>query len=287
MNTYSLKKICLIISLFLLTTSCTPTNNSQQQNPTQTIPAATTPTMALNSFFDLIFEEKLQYPEWKAITSTIAIKELPITQNSKRIDVVVVVKLSPEQAEISILQDTQKPLFVDEWREQSGAQVVINGNYFQENYHTAGFLKTNGNVFGEIRSPYDGIFLVANGKAEVRYLKEKPVKNTATIEFGITNFPMLIANGKNLLSGKATEQQRRTAIAQTSEGMLLLIVTKRMSLTLAGLTDFLVHSDLSITNALNLDGGASTGLSIKTTDFDYNIPSFDQVPNVIVINEQS
>jgi exopolysaccharide biosynthesis protein len=70
-------------------------------------------------------------------------------------------------------------------------------------------------------------------------------------------------------------------IAQDTQGRILLLVTPLTGLTLADLSAYLPTTDMSIVNALNLDGGGST--MIYARDNALRLASLDPVPAVLAV----
>jgi hypothetical protein len=75
---------------------------------------------------------------------------------------------------------------------------------------------------------------------------------------------------------------RRTVIAQDRQGRFLFVLAPSGTYTLHQLSRFLVASDLDLELALNLDGGASTGLILA--DPVEGVPPFELLPIVITVH---
>ncbi len=83
---------------------------------------------------------------------------------------------------------------------------------------------------------------------------------------------------------RALARQARTAIAQDRDGRVVIIVCPQGAFTLRGLAIYLLGSNLELDVALNLDGGASTGLSLRLGKERLEIPGLLPVPAVITIS---
>jgi uncharacterized protein YigE (DUF2233 family) len=76
---------------------------------------------------------------------------------------------------------------------------------------------------------------------------------------------------------------RRTIVGQDRAGRIILITTNSLiGMRLADLGAYLASTDLDLLNALNLDGGGSTMMVIKT-GAPQLVPSFDPVPAVLAV----
>ncbi|MBI3361168.1 MAG: phosphodiester glycosidase family protein, partial [Chloroflexi bacterium] len=74
------------------------------------------------------------------------------------------------------------------------------------------------------------------------------------------------------------QHSRRTAIAQTSTGQIVLVIAPHYSLTLVELAARLIDPKLDLAIAVNLDGGSSTGYWAGRGD---NLDSDKPIPAVI------
>ena len=75
-------------------------------------------------------------------------------------------------------------------------------------------------------------------------------------------------------------------VAIDESGHLLLIACGWPAFTLSQLSRWLVDQQLGIVNALNLDGGSSTGLALNTAARSFVIDSLVRVPQVLVIERR-
>ena len=73
-----------------------------------------------------------------------------------------------------------------------------------------------------------------------------------------------------------------TAVALDRRGRFLIILAPWGGLSLSQFTSYLLDSDLDIDVALNLDGGASTGLLLGEPE--EGIPGFTAIPAVITVH---
>jgi uncharacterized protein YigE (DUF2233 family) len=117
---------------------------------------------------------------------------------------------------------------------------------------------------------------------EVRSLVERPYSPTETFDYALQSFPMLVLNGEPAYQTADFDAARRTVIGVDGDGGVLLIFASWGGFTLAELSSYLASADLGLVNALNLDGGTSTGLILA--DPPENIPAFVAVPSVITIS---
>lgn len=230
----------------------------------------------------------INYSEWHQITPGMEIKEFTDSSAAK---IVTAIKIKPENFSFKILQEEDNPVSVNDWRGNENAILVINAVYFDENYLPTGYLLASSGI--EYNTPYymgennyTGAFVVNDdGSPEVRYL---PIQNYGLTELKMINstfqtFPTLITTGGNKAELKSSiSTAKRTVLAQDEDLNIYIFITQTDNFTLAEIRDFIFDLDLEIDTAINLDGGTSSGISIKKDDFSYGLSSF-YVPSVIAV----
>ena len=70
------------------------------------------------------------YPDWYTISDGMQIKEYV---TSDLINEITVIKIDPTQFDFKVLEDSDNPKSVTEWRETQEALLVVNAAYFDEN----------------------------------------------------------------------------------------------------------------------------------------------------------
>lgn len=173
-----------------------------------------------------------------------------------------------------------QPLRLADWQANlPGALGFVNANFFDVNNVPIGLVVSDGAASGITLVNRGGMFSVVDGQPRVRSLIHHPYSGEA-LEQAVQAFPMLVIDRQPVYQETRFDRtSRRTAVAQDSQGRILLISTPLLGLTLNQLAEFLsTAADLDIINALNLDGGGSTLLAAPTG---YNLPSFDPVPVVL------
>jgi uncharacterized protein YigE (DUF2233 family) len=152
-----------------------------------------------------------------------------------------------------------------DWMQQEQATAIINGGYFDQQNNATGLVISNGQVSGASYSGFGGMLSVDyNGVIKLRSLRDQPYNpNNEQLKQATQSSPMLIIGGKRTQFNANAASQRRSIVAIDKQGRLLLIASPASAFSLDELADLLAASDLSIETALNLDGGASTGLYLN------------------------
>lgn len=144
------------------------------------------------------------------------------------------------------------PLTVEEWAKELSATAVFNGAFFDTANRPLGKGVYDGVAF-DTESDYPvSIGVLPSGE----WYMDKGEENTRLYTSGTSTFPLLVENGEVLFTKETQKYGRRTIVAQNEEGWWAVFLTDYPSLFQSA------HSlqSLGFTDAINLDGGPSTGL---------------------------
>jgi uncharacterized protein YigE (DUF2233 family) len=180
------------------------------------------------------------------------------------------------------------PRPVNGWASLLQSLLVVNGGYFSPEDETIGLLISDGRSWGASYGDFAGMFAVtAEEQVSVRWLERSPYDPNEPLREAIQSFPVLIKPGGMMgfpADADDGRPARRTIVGQDRQGRILFIVAPYGYLGLHDLACFLVASDLDLDVALNLDGGNSTGLWLKTDQKTVEVASLTSVPSVISVD---
>jgi uncharacterized protein YigE (DUF2233 family) len=172
----------------------------------------------------------------------------------------------------------REPKTAQEWQHHTGAPVICNGGFYQENFDPAGRILVNGASLGPNRNRHmKGMFL-AEPKKGLEHLPKAvliDLKNPeseammASYEQGIQSFPVLLDPKGQVRVNPSSFYAPRTVIAQDQAGAIYLLVTEKPLFTLFDLGNYLKSLSLGFRFALNLDGGSRTQLLIQVGEHKY------------------
>jgi len=176
------------------------------------------------------------------------------------------------------------PLTLDQWRGTlPDAVAFVNANFFDPQDNALGLVIADGIAYGQSYTDRGGMLQVQNGVPRVRSLLNEPYFGEA-LEQAVQAFPMLVSNGEAAFNNTVGDRaSRRTVAAQDAQGRIILLATPLLGLSLTDLASYLPTTDMGIANALNLDGGGSTMMSISAGATPYSLASLDPVPVVLAI----
>ena len=203
-------------------------------------------------------------------------------------ELLLIMRIDPKRVQLKVRYAPSATQHVRDWLESTQADVVINGGYFDEQNVATALVIVDGVATGKSYSGFGGLFaLRKNGNSttpSLQWLKTKPYRPDPNITDALQGSPMLVYNGRSVpgISDNGA-RNRRSFVAIDKQGRVLLGICQYAQWTLTDLAHYLAEaSDLQIQNALNLDGGASTGLWLRGGPEALLTDSFEKVPMVIV-----
>lgn len=194
----------------------------------------------------------------------------------------LILRLQPQLFHFDVAYSPGEPQSLTSWQAQSGALLVVNGGFFTEENLATGLLISGGQRHGVSYEAFGGMFAVTADGPSLRWLPQQPYNPDEALQAALQAFPMLLTPGG--VPGPSSDdgqRARRTVVAQDNSGRILFLLAMRGHFTLYELSRYLQQSDLDLDMALNLDGGASTGLILA--DPPLFVPPLSLLPAVITV----
>lgn len=228
-------------------------------------------TPQLNTWYSGAPGVEVRYEDWKS--------------SGNNEDTVTIVRFDLHHIKLSVAYQPSQPLSMSEWMQKEHATAIINGGYFDNQNNATALAISNGQSFGTSYNGFGGMLSVDNnGHIDLRSLRQHPYDpNNDQLQQATQSSPMLVLNGKATQFNADAAGSRRSIVAIDKQGRLLFIASPSAAFSLGELEDLLVNSDLSIDRALNLDGGASTGLYLNTKNQQVTIDAFTNLPLVVIV----
>ena len=170
-------------------------------------------------------------------------------------------------------------LEADEWRRRAGAVAAVNGGYFDALGKSLGLRISNGKRLAPLHGKSWGVFYVRNGKAAI--VPTTDFKMRRSIREAVQCGPRLVEDGRPLQLKK--QWARRTALGVTRDGKVIVAVSDGDLSLPAWASLWASSSGLNCRDALNLDGGSSTQLSLQTSSRQLHLRSGRAVPDAVLI----
>ncbi len=180
-----------------------------------------------------------------------------------------IVRFNPQKNKLNISQDTNNPKTVSDWQEKLTAKVVINGSYFDEEYNLTSRVVIDKESYGPLLSGKTGIVRSVDGLNWTINSKSEIEDNVPL--YSLQSYPLLVDDGNQNFTTGSDDIAARSIIANDKQGMMYLIITEYGVLTLNQTSEILANSlSVDIKQALNLDGGTSTGLAVNSDELNYS-----------------
>lgn len=196
------------------------------------------------------------------------------------------INLNDNALELAIAEDQRNKIAtVQDMTVHSKAIIGINGGFFSQELKPLGLRVANHVLRSPIKAtPWWGVFYIKNNHPYIVAMKE--FRLSKDIQFAVQSGPRLIVNDKIPLSLKPGIDSR-TALGITAKQQVVLVVTDNLRLTTTQLAKFMqapqIEGGLGCHYALNLDGGTSSQLYVKTDNFSLVVPAFSAVTDAVLV----
>jgi uncharacterized protein YigE (DUF2233 family) len=221
---------------------------------------------------------------WLAAAPGVELRRLVVLVGEQAAPVSVV-RLDPAQVRLAVGYNPEAPQALAAWAGDAGAVAAINGGFFDEAGRAVALVVHEGRSSGESYVGRGGMFAVTpEGEVWLRGLAEAPYDPAEPVAEALQGWPMLVRPGGEVAyTHEDGERSRRSAVAVDSAGRPLLIAAPTAAFTLRELATWLAASDLEIASAVNLDGGSSTGLIVRSEAAPERIDPFAPLPIVLLV----
>ena len=162
---------------------------------------------------------------------------------------------------LAVMDDPKSEFDLATAARHRGVLAAVNGGYFHPNRTPLGLVVRQGVTLHRLeRAPLlSGLVTVINDRPAL--LRVAEFRASASLREALQSGPFLIDRGRPVRGLNTVRPAARTVIFATDSGRMGLLVSQRV--TLAEMAEILAIPSLSkgtITRALNLDGGSSTGM---------------------------
>lgn len=221
---------------------------------------------------------------WEELRPGLERRFIHLDQEGTR-ETLYLLRLDPASYRFDVAYQPGQPLSLAQWQAETGALLVVNGGFFTEANQATGLVIVDGRPSGMSYTDFGGMLVVNQSGPELRWLPQQPYDPAETLLAGLQSFPMLIRpGGQPGYPEEDNSPARRTVIGQDRAGRMLVLIANNGNLSLNQLGRFLAGSDLDLDRALNLDGGASSGLLLAEPL--ESMPAFSLLPVVITVYPQ-
>lgn len=252
---YKLSLLLFVLVGSLISCNVLPTVTYNGTNGTPIVSSTPAPSSdtapTLNTWTKTAPGVEIRYEDWKS------------PGNNE--DTVTIVRFDLHHVHMQVGYQPTKPIALHDWMQQEHALAIINGGYFDQQDNSTALVVSNGQASGTSYQGFGGMLSVnAQGNVGLRSLRDQPYDSgNEQLQQATQSSPMLMIDGKRTSFNANAASQRRSIVAMDKQGRMLFIVSPGSAFSLDEMADLLASSDLSLQTALNLDGGASTGLYVN------------------------
>lgn len=222
---------------------------------------------------------------WQQLEPGIELRRLLIARpGSQRLAPVHMVRLEQQAVSFEVGYRPGEPRVFAGWCDDPGLVAAINGGFFDADYRSTALVVHDGQASGTSYQQQGGMFAVdVWGNVSLRYLPNIPYNPEEPLREAVQGWPMLIAPGGTLAYTAADDSElaRRSVVAMDRAGRVLLLAFPGSDFSLPGLAAWLHASDLDLNAALNLDGGSSTALCVRSGELYERLDPFVPLPMVL------
>ena len=217
---------------------------------------------------------------WKNIERGIELRELQRAATSQDLAVkITALRVAPSRIRFA----GGSKATASEWRQKTGSKAVVNGGYFDPQGRSLG-LRISGNKRLSDLHPADwGVFFIDGNRARIVHTRDyKTLRErgaTHRVLEAIQCGPRLVVD--NRFTKLKAQWARRTALGIDRNGKVIVAIADG-ELSFAAWQK-VWRDDLHCPNALNLDGGGSTQLSLRSGKTAREIGGLWPVPDVVCI----
>ena len=223
----------------------------------------------LASFFDLLFAQSIV---WDRPADGLAIGLWDPSPQCREIPPLIVSEFDPLHYRISVHyfrnEPLQEPPDIHEWQRRTGHDLVFNAGLFRENFSYLGLLYGGGKSLGSKRhASWMGLFVAepteaGAARAAILDLSIDPFDEQRPPYGEAAQSLMLLDRTGRVRVKQTGKQSQQTIVAELQNGHILIIKTTEVaSLHAIGLC--LHETYLEIRQAMAMDGGSSSDLSIS------------------------
>jgi uncharacterized protein YigE (DUF2233 family) len=224
---------------------------------------------------------------WNQISAGIVWRTITFrAPSTSQVAAVLIVRLDPRYVRFRVHYQAGATRTIQQWQAAVPTAVaIINANFFDTSRRPLGLVAADGVLTGASMPRNDtGVFQVVSGTPKVRSFFLEPYRNTEYFEQVAQGVPMLMVAGQVAPAFNPDINNApsfRSVVAQDKSGRILFITTQYTPVSLTDMARFLGVSGLDINTAMNLDGGSSTQMYVKTGGPSQFTTALNPVPVVI------
>lgn len=209
---------------------------------------------------------------WRELRTGFEAGELPVMADGSEVDRLFLVRIDPRFFRLAVRNDPSGRRHLDDWLNDSGAALVVNGSYYDPTGAPATPTVSDGKSSGpaEYVSTH-GAFVMSDRGATILDLTRNDWRQAfAGADVSFVSYPLLIVPDGS--AERALPETgwlaNRSFIGVDRAGRILVGTTRDAFFSLGRFAAFLRTAPLDLGAALNLDGGPVASQAVKLDGFE-------------------
>ncbi len=171
---------------------------------------------------------------------------------------------NPKRFEFS-LNVTSTRFTMKRWGELDPAAVAImNGGYFMDDGSPSGFVVRHGVRIGTAQFDADKSAIIDFTDGVRIVTATSSLRDRSKYQTALQSYPVLMASGTPRVKSDSGKVARRSIIGVDADGMVWMGVVPEAEISLYTLSQMLDQTKISWVDVVNVDGGPSTGLLVRS-----------------------
>ncbi len=171
-------------------------------------------------------------------------------------------------------------LRASDWVKNRGAIAAINGGYFDDNSKSIGLRVSDGKRTSDFYKKANwGVFSIRDGQASIAHTRD--YQGSPNTQQALQCGPRLVVSGK--ITDLKPQWARRSGIGIQANGDVIIAVSDGAMSFDDWANTWADKNGLNCREALNLDGGPSTQLSVVSSKNSVNVRGGWPVPDAVIV----
>ena len=215
---------------------------------------------------------------WQTVAPGVEMRRLKWSDGHERVDIIAF-RAAPERIRVV----TGAPQSAAQWRQSKGALVAVNGGFFDVSERSLGARVVDGVQKSPVHGTRWGVFRIKNNQAAIVATPEfaAALKRGVQYQQAVQCGPILVQN--DVIPTLKEQWAQRTGLGVQRDGQVIVAIADGPVSLPSWARCWREKTALNCPDALNLDGGSSTQLSLRAPQHELEISSSRTVPDAVLI----
>lgn len=220
---------------------------------------------------------------WITVAEGVQVRDMR-TSSSTRSEPVYALRLDPSRVDIELRHDQEQPRSIDEWFSAEQPIAAMNAGFFDPDFSPVGLWVIDDVTMGRGHHSMQAEFRVSGAGISILRVSERYKSDGTRVIASVESYPLLIRQDGLRRRGLSFRRPAaRLVVAIDGADHVLFILFPSNTFSLNSLANWLERSDLNLKVALNLDGGSSAGMLVRSGDALWGEDSGREVPGAFVV----